>query len=222
MGLVRKLEAEVMDTERDAIEYDEMDFTEANEAFAIRALELLPAGGSILDLGTGTGRIPLLMMAHRHDIQLRIDAVDLSNEMLKIARRNVAESGFDEDIRLILADVKDLPYGEGTYDMVISNSLIHHIPSPKEVFEEIRRVLKPDGAFLIRDLMRPESMADLEKLVDQYTEGASGFQKGLFRDSLNAALTISEVETIVKGTGLGGVAVEAVSDRHWSGERSAQ
>jgi ubiquinone/menaquinone biosynthesis C-methylase UbiE len=59
----RILEPEVMDSQAEAIEYDAMDFTEVNTAFAQRTLELVPtvAKLKVLDAGTGTGRIPILI-----------------------------------------------------------------------------------------------------------------------------------------------------------------
>jgi ubiquinone/menaquinone biosynthesis C-methylase UbiE len=76
----RVLEPEVMDTWEDAIEYDSMDFTEVNTAFAKLAVELGPPTGHVLDAGTGTARIPILICQMRP--QWKLTAIDFSHNML--------------------------------------------------------------------------------------------------------------------------------------------
>jgi len=219
MGLERILEPEVMDTEQDALEYDGMDFLEVNLSFAQRALDVLPASGRILDLGTGTARIPILLIQLLETRDLSIDAIDLSNEMLKVAAQNVNKAGFGTRIHLKLVDAKMLPFRRAEFDAVISNSLIHHIPDPRSLFAEAARVLKPAGGILLRDLKRPETMEELDNLVATYTAGASKYQQKLYRDSLRASLTLGEVSAYAHEAGLSGAAIVASSDRHWTLER---
>jgi ubiquinone/menaquinone biosynthesis C-methylase UbiE len=146
----RILEPEVMDTSEEAIEYDAMDFTAVNTAFAQRTSELAPPSGLVLDAGTGTARIPILIC--QKCPQLQIIASDLSKNMLLIASKNVEQAGLQKQISLELADSKQLPYQDGQFDMVISNSIVHHLPAPLPFFLEIKRVLKANGAIFIRDL----------------------------------------------------------------------
>jgi ubiquinone/menaquinone biosynthesis C-methylase UbiE len=207
-----------MDTERDAVEYDSMDFSEANLAFALRAAELAPASGRVLDLGTGTARIPILFLQHA-GAGIQVHATDLSTEMLKIGRRNAAQAGYSGRIMLSVADAKDLPFTDGEFLMVMSNSLVHHIPDPQRAFHELARVLLPGGALLLRDLRRPDSVAELNALVDRYAGNADEHQRKLYRDSLHASLTVAEVELLVRGAGLAEARIVCPSDRHWSVER---
>jgi ubiquinone/menaquinone biosynthesis C-methylase UbiE len=218
MALERILEPEVMESQEDAAEYDSMDFADVNLAFALRALELAPVSGKALDIGTGTARIPILMMQQPgHD--LVIHAVDLSNEMLEVGRRNVDASGLSNRITLQQVDAKRLPFGDHEFEMVVSNSVAHHIPNPQNFFGEAARVLRPEGGLLLRDLMRPETIEDVERIVEEYAGDASGHQKKLYRDSLLASLTIPEVESYVRAAGLRAARVVQSSDRHWSVER---
>jgi ubiquinone/menaquinone biosynthesis C-methylase UbiE len=218
MALKRILEPEVMESAEDASEYDSMDFTDVNLAFALRALELASVSGKALDIGTGTARIPILMVQQaRHD--LVIHAVDLSNEMLKVGRKNVDASRLKSRIILQHVDAKRLPFSDHEFDMVVSNSLAHHIPDPEHFFKEAARVLRPDGGLLIRDLMRPETVEDVERIVEQYAGDSSAHQKNLYRESLLASLTVTEVESYVRAAGFRGVRVVQSSDRHWSAER---
>ncbi|PMB04238.1 SAM-dependent methyltransferase, partial [Fischerella thermalis CCMEE 5273] len=161
----RVLEPEVMDSLEEAIEYDAMDFTEVNSAFAQEAIALGPSEqGVVLDAGTGTGRIPIIMCQIRHKWQ--VIAIDLAASMLQIAAHHVQEAGLQEQIRLELVDVKHMPYGDRQFDLVVSNSLVHHLPNPLSFFQELKRVLKPNGGIFIRDLFRPRDQATMNALVD--------------------------------------------------------
>lgn len=217
MPLPRILEPEVMETETDAVEYDSMDFTEVNLAFATRALELAPSRGRVLDVGTGTARIPILML-QQTKTDITILATDLSQEMLKVGKRNVEALGLGGRLILQLVDAKGLPFKEREFDMVISNSVVHHIPEPLTLFGEVARVVKSGGAVFLRDLIRPENGTVREALVQKYAGDADEYQQKLYRDSLSAALTIPEVGELVEKAGLKGASVVQSSDRHWSVE----
>ncbi len=83
----RTLEPEVMDTAQDAEEYDAMNFSEPDTRFAAAAAALLgdPRGARALDIGTGTAKIPVLLLAQRPDISVL--AVDMADQMLRLAGR---------------------------------------------------------------------------------------------------------------------------------------
>ncbi len=215
--LHRVLEPEVMDTWEDAVEYDSMDFTEVNTAFAERTLELAPPAGTIIDAGTGTARIPILILERRPN--LHIVAVDLSENMLKIGLENVRRSGMEGKIELRRADAKRLPFPDNAFSMAISNSLVHHLADPLPFLREIQRVMEPGAGLLIRDLMRPETEHDVESLVEKHAGECDDHQKKLFRDSLCASLTMKEVEKLVRQSRLERASVVESSDRHWSIER---
>jgi len=213
----RILEPEVMDTWEDAVEYDSMDFTEVNTSFAQRAVELGPPSGLVLDIGTGTARIPILIL--QRNTRLFIEALDASVNMLRLARLNIAKAGLEGRIILRLGDAKKLSNPGFSFDFVMSNSLVHHLPDPQPFFNEVKRVAKPTAGVLIRDLLRPKSSAEFSRLVDLYTEGATDHQRKLFSDSLHAALTLEEVHRYLRSAGLSDLKLEQTSDRHWTAER---
>lgn len=216
--MARVLEPEVMDTKKDAEEYDAMNFVEPNTRFAVDALTLL--GGvpkpEILDVGTGTARIPILMVERRPD--LSILGVDLAREMLRVAEANVAAAGFNRQIRLELTDAKRLALATDRFDMVTCNSTIHHLPDPLLGFREIERVTKPGGAIMIRDLVRPPTPEAAWAIVEGAAAGESQHQKQLFFDSLRASLTLDDVRRALERVGLEELSVRMVSDRHWTAE----
>jgi ubiquinone/menaquinone biosynthesis C-methylase UbiE len=218
MALKRVLEPEVMDTWEDAVEYDSMDFTDVNTAFAERALELGPPEGIVLDAGTGTARIPILMVQRRP--ALHIWAIDLSENMLKVGEKNVEEAGVSHSVKLKKVDAKTLPYSENCFDMVVSNSIIHHLPDPLLFLKEVNRVTKPTGGIFIRDLFRPADVKTMEDLTQKYAGDANEYQQKLYCDSLHASLTIEEMRKLVEEAGLEGVVVVQSSDRHLSAERA--
>ncbi|MEG4010605.1 MULTISPECIES: methyltransferase domain-containing protein [unclassified Microcoleus] len=214
----RVLEPEVMDSWEEAVEYDSMDFTEVNAAFAKSAIELGPMSGKILDAGTGTARIPIAIAQMRPAWELT--CIDMSANMLKLGLENVSEANVRSQISLELIDAKAMPYPDSYFDMVISNSIIHHLPDPLPFLREVRRVLKPNGAIFLRDLFRPEDEAIRDNLVEMYAGDCNSHQKQLFSDSLHAAFTLAEIQTMMETAGLEGVRIYESSDRHWTAERA--
>ncbi|MGL5804276.1 MAG: class I SAM-dependent methyltransferase [Xenococcaceae cyanobacterium] len=164
----RILEPELMDTQEEATEYDAMDFTEVNNAFAREVIELVNDRTEpleLLDIGTGTARIPILICQQRP--QWQIKAIDMARSMLEIGQKNIADAGLEKQIVLEFVDAKQMSYPDAKFDLVISNSLVHHLPNPLSFFTEIARVLKSNGGILIRDLIRPESESIINALVDE-------------------------------------------------------
>ncbi|MCA9119527.1 MAG: methyltransferase domain-containing protein [Planctomycetales bacterium] len=208
------LEPEVMDTPEDARNYNEMDHSEVNRVFVDDLLACGNIAGDILDLGTGTALIPI-ELCDRVD-NCRVMASDMSTSMLDLAVYNLAVSSAEGRIQLDRADAKQLHYGDDTFDIVMSNSIVHHIPEPVAVLREAVRVTRPGGLLFFRDLMRPENSDVVKDLVATYAAGANERQKKMFDDSLRAALTLEEIRSLVTSLGFPGATVQATSDRHWT------
>src|SRR6185503_19522270 len=96
-------------------------------------------------------------------------------------------------IELLLADAKHLPFRDGSFPAVISNSIMHHIADPRSLLSEAIRVTAPIGLLFHRDLVRPNNETELNHLIETYAAGATPYQRKLFADSLRAALTLDEV-----------------------------
>ena len=212
----RTLEPEAMDTPEESREYDAMDHQAVNARFVADFLILHGPcrGGEILDVGTGTARIPIGLT--RADPRARVLGVDLAGSMLDLARRNVAEAGHADRIRLEPGDAKLLRDPDGSFEAVISNSIVHHIPDPAPALAEMARLVAPGGTLFVRDLARPESPAAVSRLVETYVGGETRSARDRFAASLHAALTVEEVRAIVRGLGLSGADVAMTSDRHWT------
>lgn len=218
--LTRTLEPEVMDSESEAIDYDTMDHSEVNRRFADDFFTLLGPPGtalgplSVLDVGTGTAQIPIEICSRRDD--LRITAVDLAAHMLQLGLKNVLRAGLSNQIRLEQIDAKGLPYADASFDAIISNSIVHHIPEPIRVVREMRRVLRSGGWLFSRDLLRPVDAATADHLVAQHSAGADEHQRAMFHASLHAALSLDEVRAILRELKLPESWVNQTSDRHWT------
>jgi ubiquinone/menaquinone biosynthesis C-methylase UbiE len=210
----RILEPEYMDTPEEASGYAAMDHTAANESFVDAVLAAGVTRGRALDIGTGPGDIPILLARRAKD--LAIVAIDAAEHMLVIARQRVAAAGLAARIDVRMADAKRLDFEDSEFDGVFSNTILHHIPEPVRFLREARRVLKPGGRLVIRDLFRPETEAEAMAFVDRYAAGASPYQRKLFFDSFHAALTLDEARLAVRDAGMHGARVAMTSDRHYT------
>ena len=169
---------------------------------------------SILDAGTGTAEIPIELC--RRSGTWTVTAVDLAAEMLKVAADNVSAGGLDGRILLERADSKCLAYSDGYFDAVMSNSIVHHVPEPIEVLAELKRVLRRGGLLFVRDLLRPPDEETLEQLVVTYAGDENLHQRQMFRDSLHASLTVSEMRVILAKLQIPPQHLAQTSDRHWT------
>jgi ubiquinone/menaquinone biosynthesis C-methylase UbiE len=223
--LQRTLEPEIMDTADDAREYDAMDHAAVNSLFVSDLLQALGAWGNapasqpraplrILDLGDGTAQIPIELA--RRALHVHITALDAAISMLALGSRNISAANLAGRITFALADAKQLPFADGAFDAVISNSIVHHIPEPRAVVAEAIRVTAPGGLLFHRDLARPLDEPAVQVLVNTYANEATPYQRRLFADSLRAALTAEEMAALAASFGFDRATVKKTSDRHWT------
>jgi ubiquinone/menaquinone biosynthesis C-methylase UbiE len=235
--LQRVLEPEVMDSPQEAADYDAMDHREVNARFVEDLLAVvtgsslpsdvcpsrLPAAGAdgdlerpwdVLDVGTGTAQIPIVLCQRWEPC--RVLAVDAAVSMLDLARYNLEIANLTHRVQLAHADAKQLPFRDGMFDVVMSNSILHHIPQPLAVLREAVRVVRPGGWLFFRDLVRPSSRQELQRLVETYASDANARQRQMFANSLHAALTLEEIQALVQQLGFKPDTVRQTSDRHWT------
>ncbi len=210
--LPRVLEPEVMDTAEEAAEYDAMDHGGVNRRFCEDLLAIEPEPRRVVDVGTGTARIPVVL-CELHP-RCSIVATDLAEHMLAVARGNVAACA--NRIELVRVDAKGSTLPAHAFDVVMSNSIVHHIPEPALFFAEAMRLCAPGGLLFVRDLERPRDEQTLQSLVATYAANDTPKQRLLFADSLRAALTVEEVVELVRPLGVAPQAVSRTSDRHWT------
>ena len=211
----RILEPEVMESLEEAVAYDAMNHYGVNIQFV---QDLLAAGcptrGVVLDLGTGTAQIPIELCRMLPEIS--VVGIDLSEEMLNLAETNIASSSFGERIRLEKVDAKKMPDQTMQFDICVSNSIVHHIPTPAEIFFQAVQVTCTGGLIFWRDLVRPDSDAEVRHLVQTHAGLENEEQKRLFSNSLYAALRVEEVQSLVADLNFDPAEVTRTSDRHWT------
>ena len=147
----------------------------------------------ILDVGTGTANIPLLLISEFS--MAGVVAVDLSLNMLKKARSNIEEKGLENRIFLVNADAEQLPFRSESFALVISHSTIHHLPGPLQAVTETVRVTRKGCRFIIRDLRRPPSYL-LELYVQIFGLPYDRLMKKMYRESLRAGYSYKEMKSL--------------------------
>ena len=213
-ALARVLEPEVMDSELEALDYDQMDHREVNARFVDDLTSLSADLTRVLDVGTGTAQIPVALC--KRAPEAKVVAIDLAQHMLHLGSHNVERAGLAGVICLERRDAKALDLPDRSFTSVVSNSIVHHIPSPLEVLVEMVRVLLPSGWLFVRDLLRPSDDKTVRALVERYAQNENAHQKALFDASLRAALSLREIAELARRAGVDPAAVRATSDRHWT------
>jgi ubiquinone/menaquinone biosynthesis C-methylase UbiE len=108
--------------------------------------------GTILDVGTGPGYLPIEIAKMAPHIE--IDAIDLSKKMIEIAQNNAKGANLLQRIHFQVADANDLKFADDSYDMIISTGAFHSWKNPARVLNECCRVLKPGREAWIYDPAR--------------------------------------------------------------------
>lgn len=207
---------ELMADPAQARAYAEADFGEPNQLFVDLFLGLHPApfAGHALDLGCGPGDIPIRLA--RACPAARIDAVDGAAAMLDFGRAAITgNADLAARIRWVCALIPSADaMPAGGYEAVLSNSLLHHMTDPLDLWRAVRLGGKPGAAILVMDLARPADAAAVDRLVADHAADAPEVLQRDFRNSLYAAYTVGEVRQQLVDAGVEGMTVAMVSDRH--------
>jgi arsenite methyltransferase len=137
------------------------------------ALAELKAGQTVLDLGSGGG-IDVLLSAKRVGPTGKAYGLDMTDEMLALARRNQAESGL-ENVEFLKGEIESIPLPQNAVDVVISNCVINLSDDKDRVLREAFRVLKPGGQFAVSDVVvRGEVDPAIRKNVELWVGCVAG------------------------------------------------
>jgi ubiquinone/menaquinone biosynthesis C-methylase UbiE len=110
------------------------------------------ASGKVLDVGTGTGRLAIEFARGIPGVD--VVGLDLSDVALELARENAQDDKAPLRVAFEKGDAEDMPFEDGTFDLVISSNTLHLVSNPVKMFDEMARVLAPQGRFLISDFRR--------------------------------------------------------------------
>jgi arsenite methyltransferase len=153
------------------------------------AVAALNEGETVLDLGSGAGA-DVLISARRVGPSGRAIGLDMTDEMLELARSNASAAGVG-NAEFVKGYIEEIPLPDNTVDVVISNCVINLAADKARVLREVGRVLRPGGRFAVSDVIADEDM-DEETRADmqQWTGCVAG------------ALTRREYESALRHAGL--------------------
>lgn len=211
-------EPELMDNSEQARAYSEADFDVPHSMFVSLFREkagLAEVGDPrlVLDLGCGPADVTTRFASAYPTA--RVVAIDASEPMLALGRTRVDDLGLGERVELLNVRLTEPveKIGDGPYDCVITNSLLHHLPDGRVLWATVKANIAAGGFVFVMDLMRPDSTEEAARLVDIHASGEPDLLRDDFRNSLCAAFTPAEVRSQLLEAGLG-LQVEEVSDRH--------
>jgi ubiquinone/menaquinone biosynthesis C-methylase UbiE len=149
----------------------------------------LHEGEIVLDLGSGAGA-DVLISARRVGPSGKAIGLDMTTEMLELARRNAAEAGV-ANVEFVEGHIEDLPLPDASIDVVISNCVINLSTDKPRVLREAARVLRPGGRFAVADVIADEDMDD-----------ATRADMAAYTGCIAGALTEAEFRSALLQTGL--------------------
>jgi SAM-dependent methyltransferase len=166
------------------------------------AVAELREGETVLDLGSGGG-IDVLLSARRVGPTGRAIGLDMTDEMLSLARRNAVDAGAT-NVEFVKGTIESMPLPDASVDVVISNCVINLAADKGAVFREIARVLRPGGRMGVSDIV-----------ADDLLTPAQRAERGTYVGCIAGALSFREFRTGLRAAGLTDVEVvptHAVAD----------
>ncbi len=160
-------------------------------------------GESVLDLGSGAG-IDVFISARRVGPEGKVYGLDMTDEMLALARKNQQEAGV-ENVEFLKGYIEEIPLPNDTVDVVISNCVINLSVDKPKVLEEAFRVLKPGGRFGVSDVVFEEGLSAAERA-----------ERGSYTGCIAGALSMDEFRSGLESAGFVDVSVtptHLVADR---------
>lgn len=160
-----------------------------------KLLEIVPqsVSGALLDIGTGTARM-MELFAPRFE---KLEGVDLSHEMLAVARANLSRAGLSK-CSVRQADMYQLPFGPRVFDAVTIHQVLHFLDRPGTAIDEAARTLKPGGWLLLTDFAPHE----VESLRSEHAHRRLGFNDNEVAGWFSAAGLVHEKTEYLSGTPL--------------------
>jgi SAM-dependent methyltransferase len=210
-------EPELMDEALQAKAYAEANFAAPHEHCVDLFVASWPSSRGAIDgvaLDIGCGPADVVVRMARRCPRLVVDGVDGAEHMLALGRQRVASEGLSNRVRLYRAFLPDDPLPRTSYDVVTSNSILHHLHDPQVLWRTLWRAAAPGAHVFIMDLMRPRTLDDAAAMVDRYAAGEPDILRHDFHASLLAAFSPDEVRAQLSHAGLSSLRLDVVSDRH--------
>ena len=205
-------EPDLMEQKEQAYAYANADFSSSNKLFLENLFEFcsITDETQILDVGCGDGEIPIEIYKKTKS---KITVLDGSLAMLDELSKKMSANDID-DIKIIHRRYEDTYLTEKSFDILISNSVLHHVKSPKQFWEKSFNLVRQQGYIVLMDLFRPSNEHELLTILDKYG-GNNPVLLNDFENSLRAAYTPYEVEGQLSSFPSISSSVKAISDRHF-------
>jgi arsenite methyltransferase len=163
------------------------------------AVAELREGDTVLDLGSGGG-IDVLLSARRVGPTGRVYGLDMTDEMLELARANAAEAGLD-NVEFLKGLIEDVPLPDASVDVVISNCVINLSTDKPAVIAELARVLRPGGRVGVSDVVAEDHLSPGDRA-----------ERGSFVGCIAGALSFGEYRELLEAAGLVDIEIEATHE----------
>jgi arsenite methyltransferase len=152
----------------------------------------LHEGETVLDLGSGAGA-DVLISARRVGSSGRAIGLDMTDEMLKLARANAADAGVT-NVEFVKGYIEEIPLADATVDVIVSNCVLNLSADKSRVFAEAARVLRPGGRFAVSDVIADPDMDEATRAdMAAYTGCIAG---ALTEDEFRAGLMAAGFEAV--------------------------
>jgi arsenite methyltransferase len=165
------------------------------------AVAQLTKGQTVLDLGSGGG-IEVLLSARRVGPTGKVYGLDMTDEMLDLARRNQKEAGV-ENVEFLQGEIENIPLPDDSIDVIISNCVINLAGDKRKVLREAARVLRPGGQFSVSDVIADP---DMDEATREDMKAWTGCIAG--------ALTRDQFERYLAEAGFGEIEIEETHRVH--------
>ena len=197
----RITEPELMDDEQQSIAYAQADFSTSNQLYVDSLLRDFPDHlRAVVDIGCGPADVVIrLAKAAPH---ATITAIDGSAPMIALGRTAAQAARVDDRLTLLHTRIPGPPPAAQSFDAVLSKDLLHHLPEPLVLWNEVKRLGRPGAAVYVMDLIRPDSEDTARAMVKDGAGSAHPVLQHDFYQSLLAAFTMDEVRAQVAAAGL--------------------
>jgi len=209
-----------------AIGYDELERASLPDAAVLASLGCgnptavaeLKNGETVLDLGSGGG-IDVLLSARRVGTSGFAYGLDMTDEMLELARRNAADAGAT-NVEFLKGRIESIPLADASVDVVISNCVINLSTDKAAVLAEIARVLRPGGRMGVSDVVADDELSPAERASRGSFVGciAGALSFAEYRAGLDAVglVDVEVIPTTAAGDGLHSAIIRATKPAGWS------
>ena len=217
-------EPELMVGAEQVFAYAQANFTDTDQSVVDHLSTLLQSahvellsGDLIVDLGCGPGNISERLAERWSSVNIvGVDGaaamISIANERLQAARSSI------HNLRYVIADLNDVSLSDlnliNRASVVVSNSLLHHLHDPQQLWAAVRQLAAPGALMLHRDLRRPSNEQEVDELCDRYVDSAPPVLQRDFRASLIADFTADEIREQLDQAGLGHLTVMEIGDRY--------